>query len=171
MRAIQHPQSPTVGPIAIVGLLVAVAVCLLPAFLVATLTADEVTGWYQTIERPFFTPPSWLFAPVWTALYSLMGVALWLLWRAPAPAPTKRRLFGLFAAQLVLNALWSVLFFELRSPALALFEIVVLVGLVAALIRGMAAVHRLAMVLLVPYLAWLGFATILNIGFVLANQG
>ena len=117
--------------------------------------------WYQSIAKPSWTPPGWLFGPVWTVLYALMAVAAWRVWRT-APAPARSLALGLMLAQLVLNAAWSPLFFGLRSPALAFVDIC---ALWLALVWTMVAFRRVdapAGWMLVPYLAWVSFALVLN---------
>jgi translocator protein len=153
----------------LLGLVLAVALCLAAGAIASVATADDVRTWYPTLAKPPFTPPSWLFAPVWTVLYVLMGVSLWLLWRTVAPGPARSRLLLLFALQLALNALWSIVFFAWRAPALALVEIVLLWLAIALLIRGLLPLHRQAALLLVPYLAWVSFATLLNAAIVVLN--
>jgi translocator protein len=119
-------------------------------------------AWYQALEKPPWTPPGWLFGPVWTILYAMMGVAAWLVWRergfSGAPAA-----LGLFLLQLVLNAAWSWLFFGLRRPDLAALEILILWAAIAATIVAFWRVRPLAGWLLVPYLLWVSFAAALNV--------
>jgi tryptophan-rich sensory protein len=133
-------------------------------------TTGAVRDWYPTLVRPSFAPPSWVFGPVWTALYLMMGFAAWLVWRKAGSDPAGRVALGLFAVQLVLNGLWSLLFFGLRAPGLALIEIVVLWVAIAAMRRGFWRVDAAAGWLLVPYLAWVTFATALNAGFWWLNR-
>jgi translocator protein len=118
--------------------------------------------WYAQLDKPSWNPPGWIFGPVWTALYAMMGVAAWLVWRRSgfAGAPVALALFG---AQLVLNAMWSWLFFGLHRPALALVDIVALGLAIAATIVAFWQHSRPAALLLVPYLGWVGFATALNL--------
>lgn len=132
-------------------------------------TLSSVDGWYQTLERPSWTPPDWIFAPVWTALYAAMAVAAWLVWRQHGWAAARRSL-TLFVVQLALNVLWSVLFFGLRQPAWALAEIVVLWLLIAATTVAFWRRSRAAGSLLVPYLAWVAFAAALNFEFARLNS-
>ena len=155
-------------PGGIAGLVVAVAICLLPGLLVAATTADDVAAWYPTLTKPAFTPPAWLFGPVWTLLYVLMGIALWRIWRSPTGGG-RRLALGLFAVQLILNAAWSLLFFEARSPALAAIDIVLLWLSIAWLIRASLGVDRRSAILLAPYLAWVSFAAVLNVAILLLN--
>ena len=125
-------------------------------------TAASVTDWYPSLAKPPFNPPAWVFGPVWTALYATMGVALYLVWREGWPRPDVRTAMILFAVQLVLNGLWSVLFFGLRSPALAFAEILVLWAAIAVTAAAFRTVVPVAGALMVPYLAWVTFAAILN---------
>ena len=124
-------------------------------------TSRSLETWYPTLIKPSWNPPDAVFAPVWTTLYLLMGVAGWLIWRAPA-RPSRRRALILFAVQLLLNSLWSMLFFGLRSPGLALVEIVLLWLAILATMVSARDVSRAAAWLLAPYLAWVSFATVLN---------
>jgi tryptophan-rich sensory protein len=124
-------------------------------------TGSSVTTWYLTINKPSWNPPGWLFGPVWSALYLMMALAAWRVWlkRAlPGAALTLR----LWFIQLALNLLWSVLFFGLRRPDLALVEITLLWSTLALLQFRLARFDRPAALLWVPYLAWVSFATFLN---------
>lgn len=137
--------------------LLGLAVCLVLCFAAAglgslwTVPATSAGGWYQQIAKPSWTPPSWLFGPVWTALYLAMAVAAWWVWRQGGWA-AHRSALTLFLVQLVLNALWSGLFFGLRSPGLAVIEIVVLWAAILMTILAFFRVSALAGWLLVPYL-------------------
>lgn len=146
------------------GLLAFLLLSFIPAMIGAATPPDD---WYAGLVKPQFNPPSWVFGPVWTALYTLMAAAAWLVYRA-APVGFKTA-HGLFAAQLAANAAWSPLFFGLHSPSLALACIIVLDVLVVLLLWRFWRWRRLAGVLLVPYLAWLGFATALNGAIVALN--
>lgn len=128
-------------------------------------TAQSVVEWYPTLNKPSWTPPSWLFGPVWTLLYLMMAVAAWLVWRA---GNSKGALI-LFWAQLALNLAWSFLFFGARSPTLGLIDIILLWIAIAATIFAFALHNRVAAFLLVPYLAWVSFATALNSAIYLLN--
>ena len=139
-------------------------------FMVLTFTAaalgawssfDGVSSWYPTLVRPSWTPPNWLFGPVWTALYTAMAVAAWLVWRRGGWSE-QRLALTLFFVQLTLNAAWSWLFFGLRRPGLAFAEIVVLWLAIAATIYLFQRASMLAAGLLVPYLLWVTFASALN---------
>jgi len=141
--------------------LLALAGWLLLTFLAAAAGAAasrDSAGFYAALLRPDWAPPAGVFGPVWSLLYTLMGVAAWLAWRAGA----SRRTLALYVAQLIVNALWSVLFFGLHRGALALADIVVLIALVVATLRGFWQARPLAGRLLLPYLAWIVFAAALN---------
>jgi len=152
------------------GLLVAVLVPLGVGALGSVATLGSVGDWYPTLVRPSFAPPSWVFGPVWTALYVLMGVASWLVWRQRHARPEARGALALYAVQLAFNLAWSALFFGLRRPGLALAEIVVLLALIGWTTLRFAALSRTAGALMVPYVCWVGFATVLNGAFWWLNR-
>ena len=117
--------------------------------------------WYAALNKPAWNPPGWIFGPVWTVLYAMMAVAAWLVWQRGGFA-AQRRPLGLFLAQLALNALWTPLFFGLRQPGLAFAEIILLWLAILATLLAFRPVSRAAAWLLVPYLAWVSFAAVLN---------
>jgi tryptophan-rich sensory protein len=125
-------------------------------------TAQGVRDWYPELTKPWFNPPAWVFGPVWTVLYLLMGVAAYLVWRKGIEQPGVKLALLLFLAQLALNAAWSFLFFGMRKPGLAFAEILLLWLLIAATLVAFYARSRVAGLLLVPYLGWVGFAAFLN---------
>ncbi len=118
-------------------------------------------SFYRELATPSWAPPSWLFAPVWLTLYTIMGLAAWRVWTRPR-TPARATALGLFGVQLVLNALWSPVFFGLEAPRAALVVIVALWLAIVATIAAFGRVSRGAALLLVPYLAWVTFATALN---------
>jgi benzodiazapine receptor len=124
-------------------------------------TATTVGDWYQTLARPSFNPPDWVFSPVWTLLYIMIAAAGWMAWRAAAP---ERRMSVLtaFGVQLFLNFLWSILFFGLKLVGVAMVEIVLLFLSILWAIRVFRPVSAAAAWMLVPYAAWVGFACVLN---------
>lgn len=148
--------------LALVGFVV---LCLAVGALGGWATAQSVAEWYPTLAKPSWTPPPWLFAPVWTVLYILMGVSAWLVWKT-GEAKVPMLLFG---AQLLLNLAWSFLFFGARSPGLALIDIAALWVAIAAMIFAYAFRSRLAAFLMVPYLAWVSFAMALNAAIFMLN--
>lgn len=127
----------------------------------ALFTLSSVGSWYAELTKPPFNPPDWIFGPVWTALYAMMAIAVWRVWREPASAARKPGLL-LFWIQLTLNLLWSALFFGLQNPGLALLNILLLLFSIAATCRLFFRSDRTAGWLLVPYLAWVSFASVLN---------
>jgi len=152
-------------------ILVCVATCLAVGYYSSLATQSSVNTWFTTLEKPFFNPPNWLFAPVWTLLYILMGTAAGLVWERYENEKFEVKMaLGLFAAQLLLNMLWSILFFGLRNPMLAMLEIVVLLLLIYETHYKFKNISKIAGYLLVPYMVWVGFATILNVSIWYLNR-
>jgi benzodiazapine receptor len=151
-----------------VGLVVALVVVFTAAALGNWATLSSVNDWYRTLNRPAWTPPDWVFGPVWTALYAIMAVAAWLVWRKTGLWRARWPL-AFFLAQLVLNTLWSVVFFGLRQPAWAFAEIVVFWLAIAVTTVAFWQRSRIAGALMVPYLAWVTFAAVLNFEFARLN--
>jgi len=146
----------------------ALCVFLLLVTLAASFGAVFQPGeWYQALRKPPLTPPNWIFAPVWSALYLAIALAAWLVWRE---RPGWSAPLALWTGQLALNALWSLLFFGLHLPGLALLEIGLLLALVVATARAFSRVRPLAGGLLAPYVAWVAFACYLNAGLWLLNR-
>ncbi len=119
-------------------------------------------GWYASLAKPAWNPPNWLFGPIWTLLYVMMAVAAWLVWREGG-WKAQRRPLGLYLLQWALNALWTPLFFGLQRPGLAFAEIITLDAAVLGTLMTFWRVRRAAGLLLVPYMLWVAFATVLNI--------
>ena len=153
------PVSPALALVGFVGL------CLLDGMVGGSMTAHAIQNWYQTLRAPPGTPPNWLFAPVWTTLYVMIGIAGWLVWKRIGAAPALR----LWGWQLAANALWAPAFFGVHSPALAMGVILTLLVLIAITIRRFRRVHRTAALLMVPYGVWCFYAAYLNAGFLLLN--
>ena len=127
----------------------------------------EPGPWYEGLRKPPLNPPNWVFGPVWSVLYLAIAVAAWLVWRA---RPGSAQPLALWGSQLVLNAVWSLLFFGLQLPSLALVEIVILLGVLLATFVSFFRVRALAGVLFLPYAAWVSFATYLNAGLWYLNR-
>ncbi|WP_231183059.1 TspO/MBR family protein [Haladaptatus sp. DYF46] len=151
-------QRPSFSLRDVLALLVSIVVCELAGIIPSFLTANDVATWYTTLQKPGFTPPSWVFGPVWTTLYLLMGIALYLVWRRR----DNRFALAVFAVQLLLNAGWTLVFFGMRWPAGGLAVILALLVAIVATMVAFARIDRRAALLLVPYLCWVGFATLLN---------
>lgn len=145
------------------------AVCLGVGFLGSLVTAPKIPTWYAGLTKPPFSPPNWIFAPVWTSLYVLMAVAAWRVATGSADYESRKRAVLAFAGQLGLNAIWSPAFFGLESPRLALFVILALLSALAVTVMVFFRIDRLAAILLLPYLAWVAFATALNAAIVVLN--
>ena len=143
------------------ALLAFVAACFGAALVGSTFTTPSVPEWYGSLVKPSFTPPNWLFGPVWSMLYLAMAIAGWLVWRRQRESSTTLPL-ALFGGQLVLNVLWSILFFGLQAPGIALVEILILWAAIFATLLSFWRISTIAGWLFVPYLAWVFFATILN---------
>jgi translocator protein len=150
--------SPSIAP-RILLFLVAVALSVAPGIVGSIFGPGE---WYASLDKSSLTPPGFVFPIVWTSLYLMMGVALWLFWESDAPGFAKRVGTALFAVQLVLNGLWSYLFFGMQRPDLALIDILALWAAIAAAMVAFYSHRRSAALLLAPYLAWVTFATYLN---------
>jgi len=148
-------------------LILSVLVCLGVGAFGSAVTAASVAEWYPTLAKPWFTPPGWIFGPVWTALYVMMGVAVFLVWRrgeGRAPA------LWAFAVQLALNALWSPAFFGMRSVAAGMIVIALLLPAIAVTTVLFFRRSKAAGVLMLPYLTWTSFATVLNAALLSMNS-
>lgn len=146
----------------IIKILTAIAVCLLIGFLSGFATQSSVNDWYLELNKPSFNPPNWIFAPVWTVLYILMGVAAGMVWSKGFYHIWVKTAMYHFGFQLLLNALWSIIFFGLKNPLAALFVIFTLLVMIILTIRWFRVVSRPAAVLMLPYLFWVLFAAVLN---------
>lgn len=141
---------------------ISVAVCLLIGFLSSFATQSSVGDWYLTLNKPSFNPPNWLFAPVWTILYIMMGVAAGIVWiRGFYHIWVKTALYH-FGFQLMFNGLWSIVFFGFQEPFWALIIILALLVLIILTIKWFKVVSKTAAYLMIPYLLWVCFATLLN---------
>ena len=153
-----------------VALLISLGICSAVGAVGSVFTAGSVKTWYRCLLKPPGTPPSWVFGPVWSILYLLMAAAAWLVWQQRIREDVWPAL-ALFLAQLLLNGLWSFIFFGLRRPGAALVEIVVLSAAIIMTARRFAEFSHLAYWLMTPYAAWALFASYLNFGIWRLNQG
>lgn len=142
--------------------IIAVFICQAVGIVSGLLTQNEMNTWFSTLQKPSWNPPGYLFGPVWTILYALMGISLWLVWKSDAPEAQKMRAELTFAVQLFFNFMWSILFFKAHSPILAFVDIVLMIVTILITISRFAKISRLAAWLLIPYLAWVCFASVLN---------
>jgi len=145
-----------------IKLVISVALPLAVGGLSGYATARGVSTWYPTLVKPSFNPPAWVFGPVWTLLYIMMGIAAFLVWRRGLNADGVRIALTVFAIQLALNGLWSILFFGMHAPGWALAEIILLWMAIGTATLLFWRVVPAAGVLLLPYWAWVSFATVLN---------
>jgi tryptophan-rich sensory protein len=143
-------------------IIIATSVCLAIGFLSSFATQSSVNDWYLTLNKPSFNPPSWIFAPVWTVLYIMMGVAAGLVWAKGFYHVWVKTALYHFGFQLLFNALWSIVFFGFKNPFWALLVILTLLILILFTIKWFKVVSRPAAYLLIPYLLWVCFATVLN---------
>jgi len=136
------------------------------AFIGQVFTTPSISTWYATLNKLSFSPPNWLFGPVWTILYLLMGISLYLIW-----SKSKKNFFlvKLFYLHLAINSLWSILFFGLKNPTLALIDIIALFAFIVFFVYKFYPINKTASYLLLPYLLWVSFASILNLSIVLLN--
>lgn len=152
----------------LIKLVVAIGASLAAGAVGSLATIPNIPTWYAELEKPFFNPPNWVFGPVWTLLYVLMGISLYLVWTATSKKP-KRPLYTLFGVQLALNTLWSLVFFGLHAPWAGVAIIVLLWACIIATMRLFWPVSKVAAYLLIPYAAWVTFATVLNTAVALLN--
>ena len=164
----------------IIKAVILVIICEIIGFTSGIATADGVTNWFQTLQKPFFNPPSWLFAPVWTTLYALMGISAALVWHQGTDN-SKEQIFemdndnvrialGFFAIQLILNFCWSFLFFKFHLLFFAFLEIITLLTFIILTTIQFYKIHKTAGLLMIPYILWVSFASVLNFSFLWLNK-
>lgn len=146
----------------IVKAIIAIVIPLMVGATSGFFTISGVESWYQTIQKPSWNPPNWIFGPVWTTLYVMMGIALFLVWKEDTSEELKKIAIALFAVQLTLNFFWSFIFFNQQQPGWALVEIIAMWFFILLTIFAFAQVNKTAAWLLVPYISWVSFASILN---------
>ncbi|MDP2649731.1 MAG: TspO/MBR family protein [bacterium] len=144
-----------------------IILCLTVGGLGSFFTVSAIPTWYATLNKPFFSPPNSLFAPVWTILYILMGISLYLLWTTKKKG--KEMAIKLFLIQLALNFFWSIIFFGWHNPQAAMFEIIALWIFIFLTVRQSLSISKTSAYLLYPYLIWVSFASILNFFIVILN--
>jgi translocator protein len=149
--------------------IISILICQSAGIFGSIFTIEAVPDWYSTLTKPTFAPPGWIFGPVWIILYFLMGVSLYTVWVSESKPKIRKVFFTVFGIQLALNALWSLLFFGLKSPLLGLVDIILLDIMVIVTIICAKSISKLAAILLVPYLVWIIFASILNFIIFLLN--
>lgn len=148
---------------------VSVVGCELVGLLGTPFTVSSIPTWYAQLNKPLFAPPNWIFGPVWTLLYFLMGVSVFLIWKKVTLKKQDKVAIKYFLAQLFVNFLWSPFFFGLKSPALGLITIVTMWVLIVITVKRFYRIVPLAAYLLIPYLLWVSFATLLNASILVLN--
>jgi translocator protein len=133
-------------------------------------TASNIPTWYATLNKPWFSPPNYLFGPVWTSLYIMMGIALYLIIESNANEPLKRKAYMYWGIQMILNFLWSIIFMHFHQIGLALIEIIAMWVMILMTILTFSKINKTAAYLLVPYISWVSFATILNFSIFMLNR-
>jgi len=153
-----------------VKLAVSVLICLAAGFIGSSFTTPSIATWYAQLQKPVFNPPNWIFAPVWTMLYLLMAIAAYLIWETGLVKKDARIALSIFALQLALNSLWSIIFFGWHSIPFAFVEILILWLAIVATIVLFNRISRTAAYLMAPYILWVSFAAVLNFSLMLLNR-
>jgi len=158
-------------PVNIIKLVISCAVPFLIGLIGESFTtADTLGNWYANLHKPAFNPPDWIFGPVWTTLYIMMGISAFLIWRKGLDSKPVRIVLVCFIVQLFLNAIWAPLFFGLHSPLLGLIDIFLLLNAIIVTVFAFFQISRSAALLLIPYLAWVSFAAVLNASIYFLNR-
>jgi len=153
----------------ILKLVISIVACQCAGLIGSIFTTAAIPTWYANLQKPPFTPPNWLFAPAWVTLYLLMGIAAFIIWRKGLEHKEVKSALLIFLAQLVLNALWSVVFFGLETP---LYGMVVIVALWIAILLTIVKFFKISLVagvILLPYILWVSFASVLNVSIWVLN--
>ncbi|MFA5856749.1 MAG: TspO/MBR family protein [Candidatus Pacearchaeota archaeon] len=153
----------------ILKLILSIIISQLAGFIGSIFTFNSVNSWYLTLNKPFFNPPSWIFGPVWVSLYFLIGISFYLIWNNGFKSKTSKLALGFFITQLILNSLWSIIFFGLKSPLFAFIEIILLWISIVLTMYYFSKISKTATYLLIPYILWVSFASILNLAMVILN--
>ncbi|MBI2074209.1 MAG: tryptophan-rich sensory protein [Candidatus Levybacteria bacterium] len=157
-------------PKKVLQLILAIGVCLGAGVIGSLFTFSAIPTWYSTLNKPFFSPPNWIFGPVWTTLYILMGISLYLVQSSKLKVQSKKKqAVKLFFIQLGFNVLWSILFFGFKNPALAFVDIIALWVAIFLTMKSFYPISRSAFYLLLPYFIWVSFASILNLMIIFLN--
>ncbi len=154
----------------VLGILAFVLICELAGIIGSVFTTPSIPGWYAALAKPPFNPPNWVFAPVWTTLYALMGISAYLVYEKGSRRKEVRKALAIFGGQLLLNMLWSIVFFGAHMILGAAVIIVFLWGMIVASIWLFFRISKPAAYLLAPYLLWVSFATVLNISLYVLNR-
>ncbi len=145
-----------------IKIIISVIICLAIGGLSGFLTSGSLSSWYDQLTKPYFNPPDWVFGPVWSLLYTLMGISAGIIWHQGLEQATVKKALNVFGIHLLLNFSWSLIFFGLKMPAFALIEIIILLGSIFYFAGLFYKINPIASWLQVPYILWVSFATILN---------
>ncbi len=145
----------------IIKIIISIFIAQLAGIIGSFFTASSVQNWYVTLIKPSFSPPNWIFGPVWIFLYTLIGISAYLIWDSEKTKERKTALW-IYGIHLILNALWSIIFFGLKSPGWAFLEIIILLIFILITTKRFWEINKWAGILLLPYIAWVSFASILN---------
>lgn len=143
-------------------LILSIVICQAAGLIGTIFTMDSIPTWYAALNKPSFNPPNWLFGPVWTLLYLMMGISLFIVWKEDLKNKVVKSAFIIFMIQLFLNTIWSIVFFGMHSTAGGLIIIALLWIMILITILKFMKISRVAGILLIPYLLWVSFATLLN---------
>ena len=153
----------------ILKLIISILICQGAGVIGSLFTSPAISTWYATIQKPSFNPPNWIFAPVWILLFILMGLSLYLIWSKGFKYKGTKIAIFVFFVQLILNVLWSILFFALQSPLYAFIEIIILWFMILLTIISFYRVSKITIYLLLPYIIWVSFALVLNFSILIIN--
>lgn len=151
-------------------LLLSIIICELVGLIGTPFTISAIQSWYVYLNKPFFSPPNWIFGPVWTTLYALMGISAYLIWSKGFKNKKVKKGLQFFGIQLGFNFIWSILFFGLHNPILGFLDIILLWISIFITIKKFYVISKPAAYLLIPYLAWVSFASLLNLSIILLNR-
>lgn len=160
----------TIQKLSIWKLIISIAICEFTGIMSSLLSSALMNPWFSSLNKPSWNPPSNVFGPVWIVLYLLMGISLWLVWKSNKLTNEKEIAITFFIIQLFLNFWWSLLFFKFHLPALAFVDIVLLLILITITIIHFFPISRIAAYILIPYVLWVGFATVLNYSIWILNK-
>lgn len=146
----------------IIKLIISIVICQLAGIVGSLFTVPSIPSWYASLNKPEFNPPNWIFSPVWITLFLLMGISLYIIWSSKTKISYKKTAFIFFGVQLLLNTLWSIIFFGFQAPFYAFIEIILLWFSILITIIVFYRISRPAAYLLVPYILWVSFAAVLN---------
>ena len=153
-----------------IRVLIFILICEGAGIIGSVFTMPSIPGWYAGLSKPPFNPPSWIFGPVWTILYAMMGLSAYLIYQSGIGKKQVKRALAVFAVQLLLNTLWSIVFFGAHMIFAAVIVILLLWGMILVTIIVFHRISKAAAYLLIPYILWVSFATVLNISLYILNR-